>query len=70
MARKIYDPSDDESSDSAQSIDLQTQTRELYTNFVREEIQLQGLVVPSDVPSLVVLTLCLLFTKMNYISCF
>ncbi len=31
---------------------IQIQSRELYTNFVREEIELQGLPVP-DVPVLV-----------------
>ncbi|XP_032795741.2 uncharacterized protein LOC116932114 isoform X1 [Daphnia magna] len=58
MARKIYDPSENENSLSTeqgaeQIVDsqLQTQSRELYANFVREEIQLQGLPVP-HVPSL------------------
>lgn len=59
MARKIYDLSEGESSSSREEgaavivdLQLQTQSRELYANFVREEIQLQGLPVP-DVPSLV-----------------
>lgn len=63
MARKIYDPSENENSLSTeqgaeQIVDsqLQTQSRELYANFVREEIQLQGLPVP-HVPSLVFFTL-------------
>jgi hypothetical protein len=51
MARKIYDPNDDENSTPSDS-ELQIQSRELYTNFVREEIELQGLPVP-DVPVLV-----------------
>ncbi len=48
MARKIYDPNEDENSTQFDS-ELQIQSRELYTNFVREEIELQGLPVP-DVP--------------------
>lgn len=55
MARKIYDPNDDENSSSneegAVDLQLQTQSRELYANFVREEIQLQGLTIPQDVSS-------------------
>ncbi|XP_057364542.1 uncharacterized protein LOC130685277 [Daphnia carinata] len=56
MARKICDPSENENSLSTEQgaepiADLQTQSRELYANFVREEIQLQGLPVP-HVPSL------------------
>jgi hypothetical protein len=51
MARKIYDPNEDENSTPSDS-ELQIQSRELYTNFVREEIELQGLPVP-DVPVLV-----------------
>ncbi|EFX86309.1 hypothetical protein DAPPUDRAFT_313331 [Daphnia pulex] len=50
MARKIYDPNEDENSTPSDS-ELQIQSRELYTNFVREEIELQGLPVP-DVPVL------------------
>ena len=51
MARKIYDPNEDENTISSDS-ELQIQSRELYANFVREEIELQGLPVP-DVPLLV-----------------
>lgn len=51
MARKIYDPN--ENSSSEVDPQLQIQSRELYANFIREEIQLQGLLVPPDVPSLV-----------------
>lgn len=51
MARKIYDPNEDSSSEVDPQ--LQNQSRELYTNFIREEIHLQGLQVPPDVPSLV-----------------
>jgi len=51
MARKIYDPNEDENSTPTDS-ELQIQSRELYANFVREEIELQGLAVP-DVPVLV-----------------
>jgi hypothetical protein len=50
MARKIYDPNEDEN--TTPSDELQIQSRELYANFVREEIELQGLPVP-DVPLLV-----------------
>jgi len=47
MARKIYDPNDDNSVDPQ----LQDQSRELYENFLREEIQIRGLPVPSEIPS-------------------
>lgn len=54
MARKIFDPNeDDDSSTSTVDSQLQTQSRELYANFVREEIQLQGLSIPQEAPSFV-----------------
>ncbi len=62
MARKIYDLNDDENSSSNEEgvvdLQLQTQSRELYANFVREEIQLQGLAIPQDVSSYVFLKHC------------
>lgn len=51
MARKISDLNEDHS--APVDSQLQTQSRELYANFVREEIQLQGLQVPPEIPSLV-----------------
>ena len=45
MARKIYDPNDEDSVDPQ----LQNQSRELYANFLREEIQIHGLSVPSEI---------------------
>ena len=59
MARKVYDPNENASpSTSDQSTDgnsqdvnqLETQSRELYTNFFREQISLNGLPLPDGVP--------------------
>ena len=57
MARKVYDPneesSDQDSNLTPNELQLVTQSRELYTNFIREQISLQGLSPPEDMPQLV-----------------
>ena len=50
MARKVYHQREyDDSETPSENVDaqLQTQTRELYTNFIHEEIQSHGLDVPA-----------------------
>ena len=47
MARKISDPTEESSVDPQ----LQNQSRELYENFLREEIQINGLPLPSEISS-------------------
>lgn len=53
MARIVYDPENDEddepSGDNNFDPQLQNESRELYNNFLREEIQLHGgLELPSE----------------------
>jgi len=53
MARTVYNPTEDNDDRvPSQNVDaeLQTQTRELYTNFLHEEIQSHGLDVPVTLP--------------------
>ena len=55
MARIVYDPDDEEPAqpnDNSNVVDpqLQNESRELYNNFLREEIQLHGgLELPPDI---------------------
>ena len=62
MARKV-----NESNEEDVDPQLQVQSRELYANFVREEIHLQGLSVPSEAESFVPFPNC---TKTSTFSSF
>ena len=53
MARKVVIEEDEEDSDGGGAVNEsqpQTQSRELFGNFMREEFQLHGLDIPANVP--------------------